>query len=242
MKDSPHAPNPADGARTGRTPARRGTGAWILSAAMHLLLAGSVVVVGLMAPPPPPTVAVFELVSVERPKLRPIAPKTPEPPAEKPPESRPPEAPRLTPTPQPTKAAPKPEPKTPPRPAPVDTALPVRETTQASASLTSTTIVADIPSDPRLGLWAGRVKRLVEQRWNPPTGIDVAARTKTVVAFEVARDGGVSGVEVSAPSGNALLDDLARRTIQRLERVPPIPENFPGESLKVKYEFIYNAN
>ena len=110
MPVSPSAPNPPAGAPTPRAAdrpapqsaprtARSGTGAWVLSAAVHLVLIGGLAGMSLLAPPPPPTVAVFELVSVERPKLRPIAPKTPEPPAEKPPESRPPEASRLTPTP-----------------------------------------------------------------------------------------------------------------------------------------------
>lgn len=241
MKDLPTAPSQPDGAPPRRASATTDARAWALSAAIHLALAGIVVAVGLMAPKPSPPVAVFELVSVERPKLRPIAPKTPEPPAEKPPRSRPPEAPKLAPKPQ---AAPKPQPrpeaKTTPLPAP-DTTLPVREAPQPSANLT-TTIVANLPSDPRLGFWARTVKKRVEQYWNPPTGIDVPARAKTVVAFEVARDGTVGAVGIVAPSGNTLLDDLARRTIMRLERVPPIPENFPGESLKVSYEFIYNAN
>jgi len=38
-----------------------------------------------------------------------------------------------------------------------------------------------------------------------------------------------------------MLDELAERTIQRLEQVPPIPENFPEESLQVSYEFVYNG-
>src|SRR5690606_12641963 len=111
-------------------------------------------------------------------KLRPLAPKTPEPPPEKPPESRPPEAP--APVAKPKKPAPpKPEPKV-ARPAPPDTTLPVRETPRENAVL-STTLVANMPSDPRLAFWAGRVKRRVESLWNPPSGIDVRDGAKTVV-------------------------------------------------------------
>src|SRR5690606_11426078 len=104
-----------------------------------------------------------ELVTPEKPKLRPLAPKTPEPPAEKPAESRPPEAPTVAPKPVP-KAPPPPKPKPEPktvRSAPPDTALPVKESPRENAVLT-TTLVANIPSDPRLAFWAGRVKKRVE--------------------------------------------------------------------------------
>jgi TonB family protein len=215
-------------------------GAWILSAAAHVLIAGALVAWTLFTPKPPPTVAIFELVQIERPQLRPLAPKSPEPPPPKPPESRPPPAPALKPSPKPPPkpAQPAPEPRA-TRPAP-DTALPVKDVPTANQNL-STTLVANIPSDPRLVFWAGRVKRRVEALWNPPAGIDAPPRAKTVVRFTVARSGEIGDVAVAVASGNVLLDELAMRTIQRLERVAPIPENFPGEALHVSYEFIYNA-
>src|SRR5690606_14305143 len=104
-------------------------------------------------------------------------------------------------------------------------------------------VKANVPSDPRLARWAARVQRLVEVQWNPPTGIDAPRGTKAVISFEVVRSGGKPGaVEVAKSSGNTMLDDLARRAILRLETIPPIPENFPEDRLKVSYEFIYNGN
>jgi protein TonB len=193
----------------------------------------------LFAPKPKPVVAVFELVSAERPKLRPLAPKTPEPPpVEKPPESRPPEAPALTPKPKNPVPATKPEPKV-ARPTPPDTTLPVKEVARENSSPVQ---VENSPSDPRLAFWAGRVKKLVESRWNPPSGVDAQNGAKTVISFEVQRNGEIEDVSVKQSSGSVLLDDLAKRTIQRLEKVAPIPDNFPGDLLKVSYEFIYNGN
>src|SRR5690606_18775365 len=108
------------------SPVDSGRRAWILSAVLHVALIGGVTAWTFLQPEPPPVTAVFELVSVEKPRLRPLAPKTPDPPAEKPPESRPPPAP--TPAPSPQKPAPaKPEPKN-TRPASPDTSLPVRDT------------------------------------------------------------------------------------------------------------------
>lgn len=210
---------------------------FVLAVALHVVLIGGVFVWSLFKPKPAPVVAVFELVSVEKPKLRPLAPKSPEPPPEKPAESRPPEAPALTPKPKPAPAPAKPEPKT-TQPA-ADPTLPVKDVARENTS--HNLVVSNAPSNPQLSFWAGRVKRLVESRWNPPRGIDVEGPAKTVVSFEVERSGKVGAVEIMHSSGNTLLDDLAKRTIMRLEGIPPIPENFPGDLLKVSYEFIYNG-
>src|SRR5690606_20690512 len=122
-------------------------------------------------------------------------------------------APKPVPKAPPPPPKPKPEPKT-VRSAPPDTALPVKESPRENAVLT-TTLVANIPSDPRLAFWAGRVKKRVESLWNPPTGVDAPNRARTVVSFEVARAGDIGVITVVESSGNVLLDDLAKRTIQR---------------------------
>ena len=188
---------------------------------------------------PVSAVPVFEIVAVE-PKLRPIAPKTPEPPP--PPqkvETRAPEAPKLTA--KPKKAIPpthKPEPKV--VRTETDTSKPVKDVPRENAELT-TTIVANVPADPRLAFWASRVKKRVESLWSPPAGIEIEGQVKTVVSFQVARNGGISAVAVTLTSGNVMLDQLAERTILRLDQVPPIPENFPEDLLQVSYEFVYQG-
>ena len=185
-------------------------------------------------------VPIFEMVNVE-PKLRPIAPKTIEPPPPKPPEkveTRLPDAPKLTSKPKHPVAVSKPEPKH-VRPV-IDTVKPVKDLPQEVQQLT-TTIVANVPSDPRLSFWASRVKKMVERSWNPPTGIEIQGKAKTVVSFQVKRNGKVDAVGVTLTSGNVMLDQLAERTILRLEQVPPIPENFPDDVLQVSYEFVYQG-
>lgn len=209
----------------------------ILAAGLHLLVVVALLAYAAFAPKPPPVVAVFELVSVDRPKLRPLAPKTPEPVVETPEESRPPEAPALTPQKTPVPA--KPEPKT-TKPAPSDPSLPIKDVARENTSHNVT--VADAPSNPQLAFWAGRIKQRVQSLWNPPTGIDVEGPAKTIISFQVERSGKISHVEIAQSSGNPLLDNLAKNTILRLDKVPPIPGNFPGDLLKVSYEFIYNGD
>jgi TonB family protein len=184
-------------------------------------------------------VPVFEMVSLEQPRLRPVAPKSPEPPS--PPENieaRAPEAPKLTAKPKKTVPSLKREPKA--ARAEADTSKPVKDVASESSEF-ATTIVANVPSDPRLSFWAGRVKKLVERSWSPPAGIEIQGRVKSVVSFQVARNGSISAVGVTLSSGNVMLDQLAERTILRLEQVPPVPENFPGDVLQVSYEFIYQG-
>jgi TonB family protein len=182
-------------------------------------------------------VPMFEMVQVQ-PKLRPLVPKTVEPPP--PPEkveTRPPDAPKLTTKPKNPPATVHHEPKV--VKTVEDTAQPVKEVPREAPE--PTLRIVNVPSDPRLGFWASRVKKRVESLWNPPEGIAVQGLVKTVVSFQVTREGAVSDVAVEHSSGNAFLDQLAQQTISRLDQVPPIPENFPQDVLQVSYEFVYQG-
>ncbi len=210
--------------------------AMALSAGIHSLALMAFLVYHAFPPKKISAVPIFEMVSLEPPKLRPLKPKSPEPPPEKKVETRAPAPPKLTSKPKAAVPIAKPEPKV---VKPVeDTAKPVKEAPEETAQPT-TTLVANIPSDPRLSFWAGRVKKLVERGWNPPAGIETQGVVKIVVAFNVARDGTVSDIVSTQSSGNSMLDELALRVIQRLERTPPIPENFPNDVLQVSFEFLY---
>jgi protein TonB len=248
MPAAPAAPPPRQPpARDARPPTASPRKALVASALVHAVLAGALVYV-FWQPPRPARVEVFELVSLETPKLRPLAPKTPEPPPppeEKPLETRPPEAPKLTSTPKNPVPSPKPEPKKPTPPV-VDTAksLPVKEVARENSNL-SPVQVTNAPSNPRMSFWAGRVKAKIEQRWNPPVGIDVDGPAKTVVRFRVSLDGVISNVEITQGSGNRQLDDEATRAVKRTENLPPprtvVPADFAEEFLQVGYEFIYQG-
>lgn len=194
-----------------------------------------------LAPKKPSVVPVFEIVNLEKPKLRPLTPKVQKPPEPPPPEPepvKPPEAPKLTPKPSKAPVVKRPEPKVVKEKEPEPDPAPVREVIPEQQVLQQ--IVSHVPADPRLAFWAGRVKKKAEMLWNPPTGIETAGQVKTVVSFSVTRDGTVGDAAVATPSGNADLDELALMVIKRMERVPPIPENFPEDLIQVSYEFIYS--
>jgi protein TonB len=214
----------------------------LVSVLIHLLALIVLAMTALLKPHRTSVVPVFELVNLEKPKLRPIEPKVippPEPPPPPPEPVRAPEAPKLTP--KPTKAV---QPKKKPEPKIVkhdeDTTKPVKEVVHEQQVLTPQ-LQASISQDPRLSFWASRVKKKVDNLWNPPTGIDILGVVKASINFKVARDGTVGQASVAQSSGSQTLDDLALMTIKRLERVPPIPENFPNDELEVTCEFPYQG-
>ena len=239
---APETVRDARNARRGANPNR----ALIVSAIVHAILVGALIYV-FWQPPRPPRVEVFELVSLEPPKLRPLAPKTvepPPPPEETPVETRAPEAPKLTSTPKKPVPPSKPEPTKPAAPT-QDTAknLPVREIVRENTN-SNPVQVSNAPVNSRMNFWAGRVKAAIGGRWNPPMGIDVEGPAKTVVRFRVSMKGEVSGVEISQSSGNKQLDEEGTRAVKRTENVPPppVPSDFSEEFLQVSYEFIYQGH
>jgi TonB family protein len=195
----------------------------------------------LMAPHRPSEVPVFELVNLEKPKLRPLTPKVqppPEPPPPEPEPVRPPEAPKLTPTPTKAVQPKKPEPKV-VKEKPVDEEpRPIKEVVPEPQVLENQAVLS-IPQDPRLSLWASRLKRKVDLAWKAPSGIEVSGSVRVVVNFTVTRDGTISGQTVAESSGNSELDELALMTFQRIGTVAPIPENFPNEQIEVRSELTY---
>ena len=214
--------------------------ALVLSVVAHILALLAVGGFALLKPHRPSEIPVFEIVNLEPPKLRPLRPKAIPPPEPPPPEPEPvkaPDAPKLT-----TKAVTKPPTKKEPKVVkpPDEEKLPEKETVVPQENM-QPNIVAHVPQDARLSMWAQRVKKKAETLWNPPTGMDIVGAVKAIVDFKVIRDGTVQDASVSTSTGNPDLDALALRTIQRMEHVPPIPENFPDDVVQVSYEFIYKA-
>jgi periplasmic protein TonB len=235
-------PQQRQGAPAGKEPLAQNI-AMLISVLVHGFAILMIGLSALLAPHRPSAVPVFELVNLEPPKLRPLTPKVIQPPEPPPPEPepvKPPEAPKLTPKPTNAVDTKKPEPKV-VKPKVDDEPKVVKEVAQEQQVLPQPQVQMSVPQDPRLSLWAARVKKKVDQLWNPPSGIDVSGVVKVVVTFKVSRDGTIVSAEVSTSSGNSSLDELALMTIKRLETVPPIPENFPNDELEVGCDFTYKG-
>ncbi len=65
-------------------------------------------------------------------------------------------------------------------------------------------------------------------------------RGTTVVRFEVLRNGAITSVTVSKPSGSDQLDRLARRALAN-SRLPPLPAEYTDERLIINLAFPYGG-
>jgi TonB family protein len=193
----------------------------------------------LLAPHRPSAVPVFELVNLEKPKLRPLVPKEikpPEPPPPEPEPVKPPDAPKLVTKPTNAVQPKKPEPKVVKEKD--DEIKPVKEVVHEQQVLENKAVLST-PQDPRLTSWASRLNRKVDLAWKAPSGLDVSGAVKVVVNFVVSRDGTILSQTIAESSGNSELDQLAIMTIQRIGTVAPIPENYPNDQIEVRSELTY---
>lgn len=93
---------------------------------------------------------------------------------------------------------------------------------------------ADFPFNYYLTLLQNRL----QQNWQPPYQLDGASETVNAeVRFRIARNGRVSGVEVTRSSGRFIFDQAARRAVWSVDPLPPLPESYQRDALTVYIEF-----
>ena len=86
-----------------------------------------------------------------------------------------------------------------------------------------------------------QVQRKVTEKWVQPTRTTEPG-LRVVVLFEIARDGQVTGSKVEQTSGNSWYDQSALRAIIEANPFPPLPEGFPGQSLRVHFGFDFKSS
>jgi periplasmic protein TonB len=84
------------------------------------------------------------------------------------------------------------------------------------------------------------IKRKVAQNWyTQEVQPGTAAGTSVTVAFDVARDGSVSGVQVFIPSGVPSLNSSCLRAVQRVDTFGALPPAYTQSTLHVTYFCTY---
>lgn len=86
-----------------------------------------------------------------------------------------------------------------------------------------------------------QVQRKVTEKWVQPTRTS-GPGLRVVVLFEIARDGQVASSKVEQTSGNSWYDQSALRAIVEANPFPPLPEGFPGQSLRVHFGFDFKSS
>lgn len=91
----------------------------------------------------------------------------------------------------------------------------------------------------RYGWYIEAVRRSVGQNWLQTTidpAVRAARQAKTVMTFRINRDGSISNVQMSQPSGNLSMDNSARRALDGI-RFGPLPNDYSGNSVDVTFDF-----
>jgi TonB family protein len=65
---------------------------------------------------------------------------------------------------------------------------------------------------------------------------------KVSIEFAILKDGSVSGLKVAGPSGDVSLDRAAYGGITASTPFPPLPGEFGGEYLALRFHFFYNPD
>lgn len=232
----------------------------VVSLAFHILiLVGIVVLNKINFTHEPEPVKVFELVQVQAPQKvvrkarpKPALPK-PEPekskqePKREPPKPKPEVKRELPPEPKIAKEEPKPTPE--PEPVPETVAEPEPEETmdlpddmdlpEEIAEASGLNPVGQVDMDPLMQVYLERLKQIIMQHFNPPSGLNVSKSTKTSVQFTVDRFGNITDISLKRSSGNKTWDHLSVRAIQ-VSKLPELPPNYRAPALSLNFNFTPN--
>jgi TonB family protein len=76
----------------------------------------------------------------------------------------------------------------------------------------------------------------LDKQWKPPQEFE--PDTVCQVTFVIARSGELSGSKITTSSGDQLFDQLALRAVLYANPLPPLPNGFPDDTLKVHMKFV----
>ncbi len=230
----------------------------VVSLVFHaILLLGFVAANSIRFEREPEPVKVFELVQVSQ--TRKVAPRQVRKPAPKPPEEKKEprkEEPRPKPKPEPKSELP-PEPKIAKEEKPAPEPEPVSEEVSEEPAEESMDLPDDmdlpegiaeesglnpvgyVDMDPLMQVYLERLKQIIMQNFNPPSGLHVAKSTKTSVQFTVDRFGSITDISLKRSSGNKTWDHLSMRAV-RISKLPELPSNYRAPALSLNFNFTPN--
>lgn len=88
----------------------------------------------------------------------------------------------------------------------------------------------------RFGAYVDLMRRQISQHWNT-ADVRTAPNVRCGVSFTIARNGAVSNVQITQPSGNYLLDTSAKRAILDSNPLPSLPVQYNGNEVPVELWF-----
>jgi len=216
------------------------------SGGINVKIVGSVSGVAL----PTPTVVREEAPANDSPGFykseEPAPPPPPDKTAEQIPETKAPV--KITRQPKPPRQVP-PAAKAPPAPEPPSNAIPYGQGGRPSLAYGQFSTGAgeagvgfgDSAFGDRYGTYVDSMTRRISQNWlKSLVDSRVTHAPRVYLEFEVARDGGVSSVEIKQSSGVPSLDRSAQRAILASNPLPPLPADYRGGNVLVRFYFEYS--
>ena len=229
------------------------TSAGVHAGLIAILLAGSLVR-GCLPRPHPHELVTYVAIQEPMPVLQDIpVPPDPTPPDPEPP---PPDPPKDIPDPpkDPPKL-PKPPPKqpkvqvstnlvrrTPPQPRPPSTPPKPVSAAQLQAMLAGGKPLGPVGpagpvSDFPFAWYFALVRKAMYDAWDQPGGLSASAGLRVIVEVRVARDGSILKREILQRSGHPLMDSSVEQAVQRVPRLPPLPEDYRGKTRDIQIAF-----
>jgi TonB family protein len=89
----------------------------------------------------------------------------------------------------------------------------------------------------RYGPYVRAVHTAISEKWQAAIA-NVGRGSRVTVTFQIDRNGKVSNIEVAQGSGSATADISARRAVATAA-IPPLPREYPGASVDVRFIFEY---
>lgn len=89
-----------------------------------------------------------------------------------------------------------------------------------------------------------RIIHDVQQNWERlmPESVLMGKKGKLAIEFAITKDGQVAAMKVTAPSGDIALDRAAWGGITSSNPFPPLPRDFTGPYLSLRFRFFYNPD
>jgi TonB family protein len=96
------------------------------------------------------------------------------------------------------------------------------------------------------GPYLTRIVQIVKQNWYnlmPPSVYPpILKQGKLAIEFVILKDGKTTGMVVHTSSGDVALDRAAWASITASTPFPPLPKEFPGQILGLRFYYFYNLN
>lgn len=106
-----------------------------------------------------------------------------------------------------------------------------------SSPVSPATVVGLDVSDFPFTYYLRQIQQKVSEQWRAPAA-GGATSQRSVVLFEILRDGRIKDPIVEQTSGDSLFDQSAIRAIVEASPFPPLPQDFKASSLRVHFGFV----